>query len=200
MELIAPVRWKQIQLKEIFTKKNEKVGDRDIKPFSCTNIGVVPREEKFDKSLAASLEKNKVAELGDFVFGMSREILNFGMMNEGLGCFSPAYKIYSIKSYNYAKFLEKFMRVNHDYYFQAVTGGAREGKSLSENALFELYAPVPDQDELKEISKVIDTFGARIVELRNAIKMTEQASSSILLGLFSETLCFNETSTKNRAS
>ena len=183
MNISAPDTWALVSLSSIFSKRDEKVGDRNITPYSCTNTGIVPREEKFDKSLAASLEKNKVAYKGDFVFGMSRDILNFGMMSGDLGCFSPAYKIYIIEDFRLSMFLERFIRLNHDYYYQAVTGGAREGKGLSEKNLFDLLVPVPPEDELDLIFNMMTLFDQKIALLEESIELTNNMSKSLISGI-----------------
>ena len=138
--------WETTNLKKIFTPRNEKVGDRNITEFSCTNFGITQRDNKFTKKLAKSISKNKIARKGDFIFGMSRQILNFGMMKEEIGCFSGAYKIYEVKrGINFSKYLESYIRSNHDYFYQSIPGGAREGKSISEDILFKLSIKIPPQ-------------------------------------------------------
>ena len=73
---------------QLFHERKEKVGERSITEFSCTNKGGVPREEKF-KAIKNN-RKNKVAHKGDFIFGLSRSLMNFGMLDSDQGCFSPA--------------------------------------------------------------------------------------------------------------
>ena len=183
MKLVAPVEWGKIKLSEVFMKRNERVGNRDILAYSCTNNGIIPREDKFDKVLSASLAKNKVAYRGDFVFGMSREILNFGMMHAEIGCFSPAYKVYSVEDIRLSVYLEKFIRLNHDYYYQAVTEGAREGKGLSEKDWFELSVPIPSEEELKNIYNLIDVFEVKIKTLQESIALATRISHGIISGV-----------------
>ena len=183
MNISVPATWEKVSIATIFSKRTEKVGDRNIVPYSCTNTGIIPREEKFDKSLAASLEKNKIAYKGDFVFGMSRDILNFGMMVDDIGCFSPAYKIYEVKDFRLSMFLERFIRLNHDYYYQAVTGGAREGKGLSEKNLFNLLVPIPPEDELDTISSMMNLFDQKIALLEESIQLTHYMSRSLISGI-----------------
>jgi type I restriction enzyme S subunit len=183
MELVVPNEWEKIPLSSIFSKRSEKVGQRNITAYSCTNTGIVPREDKFNKDLSASLAKNKVAYRGDFVFGMSREILNFGMMRQDVGCFSPAYKIYSVEDIRLSEYMEKFIRLNHDYYYQAVTGGAREGKGLSERNLFNLLMPIPTDEALDNIFNLIILFNEKIKTLKESISLTETISDSVITGL-----------------
>ena len=155
--------WKTIKIGEIFIPKNEKVGDRNMTEYSCTNFGIIPREKKFTKKLSKSISKNKVATKGDFVFGMSRQILNFGMMNEDEGCFSGAYKIYEIKGdILLSRYLESYVRNHHDYFYQCIPGGAREGKAISQDILFDLNAKIPPESLLNEYFDFIGPMSEQI--------------------------------------
>jgi len=149
--------WKYFKLSEIFNKFDERVNKRKIKEFSCTNDGIALRELKFKKKLSKSIEKNKIAKKGDFVFGLSRKILNFGLMYYDEGCFSQAYKVYKINGdFLYSRFLEKYIRLNHDYFYQCIKGGAREGQGINEKILMSLKVPKPEKKDLVFINLILD--------------------------------------------
>lgn len=154
---------RKLKISDIFIPKKIMVGDKDIPPMSCSNNGIFPRELKFKKKLSKSLSKNKVASKGDFVFGLSRQILNFGMMQYDMGCFSSAYKIYECKySYEFSRFLELYIRENHNYFYQCIEGGAREGQTISEDILFSLEILVPNEDEIKAIVNLDEMFKKKL--------------------------------------
>lgn len=167
--------WLKISVGEIFTVRNEKVGDRKIIPYSCTNDGITKRENKFKKNLAPSLSKNKVAYRGDFVFGMSRKILNFGMMEDSSGCFSGAYKVYEVyRGYNFSKYLEYYIKSNHDYFYQCIPGGAREGKGIDEKVLFSLEVLVPPEERLNSFFEFMQPLNTNL----NSLKLLEKELSN----------------------
>ncbi len=176
---------KVLKLSEIFEQKNEKVGNLDIRPFSCTNEGIFPRDEKFSKKLSKSLAKNKIANKGDFVFGMSRKILNYGMMRYEEGCFSGAYKVYKCKfGYEFSIFLDLYIKFNHDYFYQCIVGGAREGQSISEDILFDLEVEVPTEDQLKNILKFYHIIDEQIKLKEEIIYNLEEISKTIFNSWF----------------
>ena len=169
-----------LKLSEIFEHKNEKVGDLDIRPMSCTNEGIFPRDEKFSKNLSKSLSKNKIANKGDFVFGMSRKILNYGMMIYDEGCFSGAYKVYKCKlGYKFSVFLDLYIKNNHDYFYQCIVGGAREGQSISEDILFDLEVKMPSKEQLDILFDFYQLINEQI-EIKQKIRLNLEVIAKTL--------------------
>ena len=141
-----PRGWSAIKLSQLFHERKEKVGERSITEFSCTNKGVVPREEKFSKQLSKTTSKNKVAHKGDFIFGLSRSLMNFGMLDSDQGCFSPAYKVYEVRGdYQVSVYLYEYMKLLPDYFYQIVSASSREGQKISEESFDFLYVVVPPE-------------------------------------------------------
>ena len=130
---------------DFLTETKEKVGERqDIPEFSTTNRGVFPRSEKFNKQLSSNSSKNKVIYRGCIVFGMSREIFNFGVMKDSIGSVSPAYHVYKIdESIINPVFLELLMRNCPDYFLSLIKPGAREGQVLDKEELSKKLIVVP---------------------------------------------------------
>lgn len=134
---MIPADWKAIPMGAILEGRSERVGARsDIPEYSTTNQGVIPRAAKFNKSLTQNSSKNKLINKGDIVFGMSREIFNFGVMKGSVGSVSPAYHVYHIddKVMN-PEFLEIYMRICSEYFLSLIKPGAREGQVLDKNEL-----------------------------------------------------------------
>ena len=140
-----PEGWEIKTLGELFIGKNARLGDEDVPEYSCTNFGLVPRSERFKKKLSASNSKNRVIRKGDFVFGLSRRILNFGLMRDDVGCVSPAYQTYSADTCAVIPdLLERIMRLRSEYFYLAVSASSREGQSVSQEALYGLKISLPN--------------------------------------------------------
>jgi type I restriction enzyme S subunit len=126
-----PQGWDVLHFDEFTVLSNERVSSESIPEFSVTNTGIYPREAKFNKQLSSSSLKNKVIREGDLVFGMSREILNWGVMKEDVGGVSSAYTVYRVNpSLMDDIYLEYFIN-HHLYYFKdLVRPAAREGQGI----------------------------------------------------------------------
>ena len=160
-----PKGWQELALNEVFTPRNERAGDREIREFSSTNDGIQPRDAKYKKNLSSSSSKNKVAHKGDFVFGMSREVLNFGLMSNEVGGFSSAYKIYEVSGdYDFSDFVYRQFLSRPQYYYQAVSASSREGQSISQDTLLNLkiFSPNPS---------VFSIFNSTIAPLRERCEL-----------------------------
>ena len=135
-----PEGWKAKALSEILTAKDQRVGESKVPEYSSTNTGLHPREGYFKKQLSNSVSKNKVVHSGDLVFGLSRRVLNFGLMRDAVGCVSPAYKVFSVDGGTITPdLIERLIRMRSDYYYGAISGSSREGQSISSDALKLLY-------------------------------------------------------------
>lgn len=139
-----PVGWFRERLEKYFISRTEKDNGRNIEEFSSSNDGIFPRSKKYKKKLSADGSKNKVAHRGDFVFGLSRKVMNYGMMEWDIGAFSSAYRIYSVpEGYHRSQFIFSQMKENAEYFYQAVSASSREGQSISERNLFNLEVLAP---------------------------------------------------------
>ena len=142
---VIPQGWSVCKMGDFLSETKEKVGERtDIPEFSTTNRGVYPRSEKFNKQLSSNSSKNKVIHRGCIIFGMSREIFNFGVMKDLIGSVSPAYHVYKIDD-NIINpvFLELLMRNCPDYFLSLIKPGAREGQVLDKEELAKKMIIVP---------------------------------------------------------
>ena len=93
---LIPEGWSTISFKDFLTPISRKVPVGLYPEYSVTNTGLIPRSEKFKKQLSSNSSQNKELRKYDIVFGMSREILNWGIMLEDVGSVSSAYSIYGI--------------------------------------------------------------------------------------------------------
>ena len=90
-----PEGWGVKRLDGLLRAKNQRVGDDIVPEYSSTNNGLQPREQYFKKQLSKGASKNKLVHRGDLVFGLSRRILNFGIMRDDIGSVSPAYRVFA---------------------------------------------------------------------------------------------------------
>lgn len=132
-----PEAWSCLSMGALLKPRTEKVGNRENVPvYSTTNNGVFPRSEKFSKKLSQDNSKYKIIEKGDIVFGMSREVFNFGVMKDAVGSVSPAYHVYRVdEQIMNAEFLEIYMRYCPDYFRSLIKPGTREGQVLDKAEL-----------------------------------------------------------------
>lgn len=157
-----PEGWEIKSLGELLVYKNERTGSEDIDAYSCTNDGLKLRSSIFKKQLTSSKSNYKLITTGDLVFGLSRQILNFGLMRDAIGCVSPAYKVFETDAkIIIPDLLEKMIRQNMEYYYTAVSASSREGQSLSTNALKTLMVVRPPRSVQKAYTLAIKTMASR---------------------------------------
>ena len=143
---MIPEGWTILPFSSFAQCSNEKVDDECIPEFSVTNTGIFPREAKFNKQLSSSSLKNKIIRKGDLVFGMSREILNWGVMTADVGGVSSAYTVYKLDNriidYQY---LRLFIQNHTEYFKDLIKPAAREGQSIDKKVLASKIIYIPDK-------------------------------------------------------
>lgn len=171
-----PRSWRILTLSEVLTEQSERVGGRDVPEYSSTNDGLRLRSERFNKSLSVSIAKNKMVRSGWLVFGLSRKVLNFGLMRDPIGCVSSAYKVFSVDENRIpASFLERFIRLKSNYFFRAVSASSREGQSLSAHGLGMLKFVQPPQEVAAKFLEIAGALSSR----SDAIQIQVEALMSI---------------------
>ena len=191
---MIPKDWKVLRFNEFATLSNERVNSESIPEFSITNNGIFPRDAKFNKQLSSSSLKNKIVRKGDLVFGMSRDILNWGVMDDLVGGVSSAYTIYRVNSSMMdGLYLKIFMNQHLSYFKDLIRPAAREGQSIDKGVLatkivyrpsdtiwssfLSIYLRIIDQEKLlrDETQKLIafrDTILPELMEGRISISET----------------------------
>lgn len=168
-----PTGWVTRQLREVLTETNERIGDLQAPEYSSTNTGLQPRSERFKKQLSASSARNKLIRHGYLVFGLSRRVLNFGLMRDGIGSVSSAYKVFKVDRDKVAPdLLEGLMRLQPNYFYNAVSASSREGQAVSTDGLGLLRFVQPP-------SAVQDAFYRIIAPLSDQIKSLQEQSCSL---------------------
>ena len=169
-----PHTWELKSINKVLTAKNIRVGETKLPEYSCTNTGLYPRSKYFNKQLSKANSKNKVVHHGDMVFGLSRQILNFGLMKDTIGCVSPAYRVYTIDDNIIDPDLaERMIRTHTEYYYGAIAGSSREGQSISPDALSLLNILCPPVT-------LQETFYAEIEPIAQRRKILEDEAEGLI--------------------
>ena len=154
-----PEGWETAPLSNLFEEIRERDVAGEYPEYSSTNDGLIPRDDLFKKQLSRSRSGNKIVRKGYFVFGLSRKVLNFGMMTDKMGAVSPAYRVFRLKhGIINEEMLYDYMRTNIDYCFQIVSSSSREGQSISLESLNSVSALLPEkmiQDYYRSLSRTI---------------------------------------------
>lgn len=167
---LIPKNWHIYDFKEILTKRTEKSNDDSIPMFSVTNTGIHPREDKFNKKLSASTSKFKLIYKNDLVFGMSREILNWGLMEEQIGGVSSAYNVFRINEEKINPFyLKSFIENYMPYFKDIIKPASREGQGIDQNVLLIKQIYVPPENIFNEFYNIDINFN-KLINL-NKIKI-----------------------------
>ena len=141
---MIPEGWKVLNFNSFITPLNDKVHAGSLPEYSVTNNGIIPRSKKFSKQLSSSTSKNKIVKFNNIVFGMSREILNWGIMQDQIGSVSSAYHVYAINESIIPPLYLKFLMESMPAYFNDLIGTAsREGQSLDKGALMNKLVYIP---------------------------------------------------------
>ena len=163
---MIPKSWKIYDFKEILTKRTEKSNDNSIPMFSVTNTGIHPREDKFNKKLSDSTSKFKLIYKNDLVFGMSREILNWGLMEEQIGGVSSAYHIFIINEKINPFYLKSFIENYMPYFKDIIKPASREGQGIDQNVLMIKQIYVPPDNIFNEFYQIDNNFN-NLIDLNN---------------------------------
>ena len=146
----VPSDWRYVSFSDILSPRSEKSSDLSLPMFSVTDTGIHPRDEKFKKSLSMGNTKNKVVYQNDLVFGMSREILNWGIMRFPVGGVSSAYNVFAVSEKINSYYLESYMKENIQYFKDLIKPASREGQGIDKNALMEKKILMPTEDVLRD--------------------------------------------------
>ena len=170
---IIPKNWKILSFGDFIVALTEKAPVDSLPEYSVTNNGIIPRDTKFNKKLSKSSSMNKVLRKNNLVFGMSREILNWGIMEDEIGGVSSAYNIYKIdEDLVDPTYLRLYMKAKIAEFNSLIGTAAREGQSLDKGQLMQKKIYVPTKDVLQD-------FFAHYVPIMESIHNTEQESSRL---------------------
>ena len=167
---LIPKNWKILSFGDFIVALTEKAPVDSLPEYSVTNNGIIPRVTKFNKKLSKSSSMNKVLRKNNLVFGMSREILNWGIMEDEIGGVSSAYNIYKIDEDLVAPtYLRFYMKAKIAEFNSLIGTAAREGQSLDKGQLMQKKIYVPTKDALQD-------FFAHYVPIMESIHNADQES------------------------
>ena len=148
---MIPEGWRVVSFKDFIEVSTEKAPVDCYPEYSVTNNGIIPRNTKFNKKLSKSSSKNKVLKKNDLVFGMSREILNWGIMEDEVGGVSSAYNVYKIdKGIVSPTYLRLYMKARISDFNSLIGTAAREGQSLDKGQLLQKQIYIPTITALQD--------------------------------------------------
>ena len=190
---MIPEGWFTIPFSSFIYESKEKNKDASQKEFSVTNNGIFPRVEKFKKSLSKSAGNNKLVRYGDLVFGMSRDILNWGIMDENEGGVSSAYTVYRVDQETISSIYIKLFISSHLQYFKdLIRPAAREGQSIDKNLLARKAIIIPPKKTLSEFWKSYSIIIHQKETVENEITTLRKVLDTILPKMMSGELKINE--------
>ena len=172
---MIPEGWKVVVFDNILKVTTTKTGKEGIPEYSVTNTGIHPRDEKFTKNLSKSSAKNKLIRKGNLVFGMSREILNWGIMKEKVGGVSSAYNVYIVdEKIVSTTYLECFIAQRMDYFADLIKPASREGQGVDKALLMKKIIYIPP-------SEVLDVFLEKYNSIMHLTEIRNQENSCLSL-------------------
>lgn len=170
---MIPEGWKVVVFDNILKVTTTKTGKEGIPEYSVTNTGIHLRDEKFTKNLSKSSAKNKLIRKGNLVFGMSREILNWGIMKEEVGGVSSAYNVYIVdEKIVSTTYLECFIAQRMDYFADLIKPASREGQGVDKALLMKKIICIPP-------SEVLDVFLEKYNSIMHLTEIRNQENSRL---------------------
>ena len=179
-----PEDWDIYNFSDILQESKEKCGDLDVPEFSVTDNGIVPRNEKFKKNLSASKNKNKLLCKNQLVFGMSREILNWGIMEDEIGGVSSVYNVFNVSSDIDPEYLRMFITNQLIYFKDLIKPAAREGQSIDRKVLMQKKIYIPSKKLLEYWLKLHSTMNNRMKRLMEQQQTHLKQQENILQNMF----------------
>ncbi len=188
---IIPKGWRVIRFGDFATMSNERVQEQNTPEFSVTNNGIAPRDLKFNKQLSASPLRNKVIRKGNLVFGMSREILNWGIMKESIGGVSSAYTVYDVNETLVSPlYLDFFIRNHTSYFKDLIKPAAREGQGIDKKCLASKNIIIPNPDVWRRFIVVFDVLKKeQLLKEREVVELTKYRDELLPVLMNGQIIC-----------
>jgi len=163
-----PEGWVVAPFRAVLRPRMERSGDADLPEYSATMDGLFPRDSRFKKQLSRSHSQNKRIMAGDLVFGLSRRVINFGLMRAPAGAVSPVYEVFSVDATRCdPELLEQSFRVNMQSHLSILRPGAREGQPIDREFLLSKLTLIPDSRVQDGFLRVSAPFKERMRSLHD---------------------------------
>ncbi len=181
-----PAGWKIEPFRKILHHSTSRIGAEDAVEYSATITGLTLRDERFNKQLSKSREKNKKIVKGDLVFGLSREIVNFGLMKDAIGSVSPVYEIFKVDTDVYIpELLEMKIRQDMSNHIDILKSSAREGQAIDREYLLSKTILIPDMRIQKKFFDIFSTLQRKIENNEKQTSILTQIRDSLMPKLMS---------------
>jgi len=180
-----PKTWQCKNFSEILAARKEKSNDDTIPLFSVTDVGILPRDSKFLKTLSKETTKNKIAYHNDLIFGMSRKKLNWGILHNDIGAVSSAYNVFSVCNSVDPYYLEMYIKFKINYFMDIIKPAAREGQGIDKTALFAKQIHLPSDDIMRKYKHYIEPINAYIKNMHTENILLTELRDSLLPKLMS---------------
>ena len=183
---MIPEGWNMMSFESFISESQDKAMVGTYPAYSVTNNGITPRTEKFKKQLSKATSKEKILRQDDLVFGMSRQILNWGIMQDEIGSVSSAYHVYKIdKGKTNPTYLRYFIKGYESYFRDLIGTAAREGQSLDKGALMNKKLLVPSKDILRSFIQHVTTIENTISLFKSQCRRLSTLRDTLLPRLMS---------------
>ncbi|MBQ9191666.1 MAG: restriction endonuclease subunit S [Bacteroidaceae bacterium] len=190
---MIPEGWRVVSFKDFIEASTEKAPVDCYPEYSVTNNGIIPRNSKFNKKLSKSSSKNKVLKKDELVFGMSREILNWGIMEDEVGGVSSAYNVYKIdKGIVSPTYLRLYMRARVSDFNSLIGTAAREGQGLDKGQLMNKHIYIPTNSALQDFLALFLPITEAQLNYENESRRLAELRDTLLPRLMSGELKVNE--------
>jgi type I restriction enzyme S subunit len=137
---------------------------------------------------------NKVLRKDNLVFGMSREILNWGIMEDEIGGVSSAYNIYKLNQQLVSPtYLRLYMRARLFDFNSLIGTAAREGQSLDKGQLMQKQVYIPSENFLQDFFDIYHPIMEAKQNLENEETNLVHLRDTLLPRLMSGELKVSET-------
>lgn len=181
-----PEYWRVVKFSEFLKPRIEKINNSTITEYSVTNSGIFKRDEKFKKRLSGAKTFNKIIYYADMVFGMSREILNWGLMRDQIGSVSSAYTVFSVNTELVdLSYLEFFMRYHHEYFKSIIRLASREGQGIDKAVLFNKCVIIPDTNAIARFLEILNSISNSRLAINEESRRLAQLRDALLPKLMS---------------
>ena len=190
---MIPKGWRVAKFGDFIKVSTEKAPVDSLPEYSVTNNGIIPRDKKFNKKLSMSSSKNKVLRKDNLVFGMSREILNWGVMEDEVGGVSSAYNVYILnKEIISPTYLKLYMKARISDFNSLIGTAAREGQSLDKGQLIQMQIYIPSESTLQGFFNVYYPLTDKIQAVEDESRHLAELRDTLLPKLMSGELKVNE--------
>lgn len=180
-----PSEWEVHKFEDFITLRNEKSNDDSIPMYAVTDTGIYPRDEKFKKNLSKAGSTFKVVRKTNLVFGMSREILNWGILNDEIAGVSSAYTVYEIDSNINSLYLEYYIKLRTEYFRDIIRLASREGQGIDRGVLLKKELYVPNEEWLNRFAELSKALLDEIEKVNTENERLKSICDSLLPNLMS---------------